>query len=74
MASRTSSTAARYIIDEPASPEETQELFGIGDKRAAKLDRWAQEALVAVESRAPSKTASKRSAYRSTKKKATAKR
>ncbi len=67
------SAAARYIIHEPAAPEETQRLFGIGDKRAAKLDRWAHEALVAAESHTVSKTAAKPSARRLTKK-ATAKR
>jgi hypothetical protein len=67
MAPRASSPAARYIIDEPASPEETRQLFGIGVKRAAKLERWAHEALVAAEGRTPSK-AVKPNARRPTKK------
>jgi hypothetical protein len=44
-----SSAAERYVIEEPASPEETQRLFGMSDKRAATLAKWAAEALRAVE-------------------------
>jgi hypothetical protein len=71
MASHSSATA-RYIIEEPASPEETQRLFGIKGKRAAKLDRWVTEAL-AVEhvhhaSKKKAKSGSKHKARHSAKK------
>ena len=80
MAPKTSS-AERYIIEEPATPEDAQRLFGISDKRAATLAKWADEALRAVESsprkspvkaakRGPKRAASKRTA----KKKPSAKR
>jgi hypothetical protein len=46
MAPRTS-TAARYIVDEVASPEATKRLFGIDDQRAATLSQWVAEALEA---------------------------
>ena len=77
MAPRTA-TAERYIIDEPASLEETQQLFGMSDKRAATLAKWAAEALRAVE-HAPaatraSKASPKRTSKRATKKKTSAKR
>ncbi len=78
MASR-SSSAVRYIIEEPASPEETQRLFGIKGKRAAKLDRWVTEALAATKevhhaSKKKAKSGSKRKARHSAKKPAQASR
>jgi hypothetical protein len=48
MASRTSA-AARYIIEELASPEETRRLFNVSVKRAATLATWAADALRTVE-------------------------
>jgi len=54
MGGRTS-TAARYIVDEVASPAATKRLFGIDDKRAATLTKWAEEALQAVEGPPPRK-------------------
>jgi hypothetical protein len=48
MAPRTSA-AERYIIEEPASPEETQRLLGVSKKRAITLAARATEALRAVE-------------------------
>jgi hypothetical protein len=61
MAPRTSTaTADRYVVEEVASPAATKRLFGIDDERAAKLTKWAEDALRAVEpSASPRAAASK---------------
>ena len=75
MAPKTSS-AERYIIEDPATPEEAQRLFGISDKRVATLAKWADEALRAVESspRKPPVKAAKRGSKRAVSKRTAKKR
>lgn len=42
------SSAVRIIVETPATVEETRKLFGVGVKRAAKIEKWAAEALAEV--------------------------
>jgi hypothetical protein len=66
MAHRTST--ARFIVEEPATLEEVQELFGIDDKRAARLTLWVHEARVASDQQRATEKVRKPSARRSVKK------
>ncbi len=34
----------RHVVDEVASPAATKRLFGVDDKRAGTLTKWAEEA------------------------------
>jgi hypothetical protein len=67
MSPRTS-TAERFIVEEPATLEEVQELFGIDDERAARLTRWVHEARVASDQHRATERVVKPRARRSVKK------